>query len=91
MFHILVADDDKNIRFYLEALLSSSGYTVSLAENGDRALEIMDREHIDLVLVDVMMPGIDGFEFATSVRELNADIPILFMTAKIMQMILPPC
>ena len=82
MFHILVADDDKNIRLYLEALLTSNGYTVSVAENGSRALEIMDREHIDLVVVDVMMPEIDGYELTRMLRESDENLPILMVSAR---------
>lgn len=82
MFHILVADDDKNIRLYLEALLTSNGYTVSVAENGSRALEIMDREHIDLVVVDVMMPEIDGYELTRILRESDENLPILMVSAR---------
>ncbi len=82
MFHILVADDDKNIRLYLEAVLVSNGYTVSLAENGARALEIMDREHIDLVIVDVMMPEINGYELTRTLRECDENLPILMVSAK---------
>ncbi len=82
MFHILVADDDKNIRLYLEALLVSNGYTVSLAENGEKALQIMDEEHIDLVIVDVMMPVLDGYELTKTLRECDENLPILMVSAK---------
>ena len=58
MFHILVVDDDKNTRMYFEAVLTSNGYTVSVAKNGQEALEVTDREHIDLAVLDVMMPKI---------------------------------
>ena len=63
MFHILVADDDKHTRMLLRAVLESENYTVSTAENGEQALELLDREHIDLVILDVMMPEMDGYEF----------------------------
>ena len=82
MFHILVADDDKNIRLYFEAVLSANGYTVSLAENGEKALEIMDREHIDLMIVDIMMPGMNGYELTKTIREFDENIPILMVSAK---------
>ena len=63
MFHILVVDDDKNTRLLLKAVLEAERYTVSTAENGEAALEIMDREHIDLVVLDIMMPKMDGYRF----------------------------
>ena len=68
MFHILVADDDKHTRMLLRAVLESENYTVSTAENGEQALELLDREHIDLVILDVMMPEMDGYEFTRIVR-----------------------
>lgn len=82
MFHILVADDDKNIRRLLKAILETEHYTVSTAGNGREALEIIDKEHIDLVLLDIMMPDMDGYEFTTVLRESNNDLPILMVTAK---------
>ena len=82
MFHILVADDDKHTRMLLRAVLESENYTVSTAENGDQALELLDREHIDLVILDVMMPEMDGYEFTRIVRQTDSTLPILMVTAK---------
>ena len=82
MFHILVADDDKNIRLYLEAVLTANGYTVSVAEDGAKALDIMDREHIDLVIVDVMMPKMNGYELTKTLRECDGNLPILMVSAR---------
>lgn len=82
MFHILVADDDKNIRILLRAVLENAGYTVSLAENGRQALELLDKEHIDLVVLDVMMPELDGYEFTKAVRQSETNIPIIMVSAK---------
>ncbi len=82
MFHILVVDDDKNTRRLLKAVLESENYTVSLAENGEDALEIMDKEYIDLVVLDVMMPKMDGYEFTKTLRDLNNNLPILMISAK---------
>ena len=59
MFHILVVDDDKNTRLLFRAVLEDAGYTVSAAENGEEALAVLDREHVDLVVLDVMMPKPD--------------------------------
>ena len=82
MFHILVADDDKHTRMLLRAVLESENYTVSTAENGEQALELLDREHIDLVILDVMMPEMDGYEFTRIVRQTDSTLPILMVTAK---------
>ncbi len=82
MFHILVADDDKNTRRLFKAVLERAGYRVSLAENGDEALYVMDRENIDLVVLDVMMPVMDGFEFARTLRETKNELPILMVSAR---------
>ena len=82
MFHILVADDDKHTRMLLRAVLEGENYTVSTAENGEQALELLDREHIDLVVLDVMMPGMDGYEFTRIVRQTDSTLPILMVTAK---------
>lgn len=82
MFHILVVDDDKNTRRYFDALLVKEGYTVSAAQNGIEALEVMDREHIDLVVLDIMMPKMDGYEFTKTLRNVNNYLPILMVSAK---------
>lgn len=82
MFHILVVDDDKNTRKYLKAVLEAENYTVSLAENGLEALEVLKSEYIDLVLLDIMMPKMDGYEFTNELREGHSDLPILMVTAK---------
>ena len=82
MFHILVVDDDKNTRMYFEAVLKSSGYTVTAAKNGEEAIDIMDKEHIDLVVLDIMMPRMDGYEFTRTLRECDNNLPILMVSAK---------
>ena len=82
MFHILVVDDDKNTRKFFQALLESEGYTVSLAENGEDAMEAMEKTPVDLVVLDVMMPRMDGYEFTETLRELQNDLPILMVSAK---------
>ena len=82
MIHVLVVDDDKNTRLYLEGVLYENGYDVSLAENGIKALEIMDKEHIDLVVLDVMMPGMDGYELTKTLRDWDNNLPILMISAK---------
>ena len=82
MFHLLVVDDDKNTRLFLTALLEDAGYTVTAASNGEEALEVMDRAHIDLVVLDIMMPKMDGYEFTSTLRECNNNLPILMVSAK---------
>ncbi len=82
MFHILVVDDDKNTRLFLSAVIKDAKYIVSTAENGEEALEIMDREHIDLIVLDIMMPKMDGYEFTKHIREANNNLPILMVSAK---------
>ncbi|MBQ8859366.1 MAG: response regulator transcription factor [Clostridia bacterium] len=82
MFHILVVDDDKNTRMFLRAVLEGAGYTVSTATNGQDALGVMDREHIDLVVLDIMMPKMDGYEFTRTLRESDNNLPILMVSAK---------
>ena len=82
VFHILVVDDDKNTRMYLQAVMENAGYTVSTAEDGEDALNVMDREHIDLVVLDVMMPKMDGYEFTKALRESDNNLPILMVSAK---------
>ena len=82
MFHILVVDDDKNTRMYFEAVLKNNGYTVTVAKNGGDALDAMDKEHIDLVVLDIMMPKMDGYEFTKTLRECDNNLPILMVSAK---------
>ena len=82
MFHILVADDDKHTRMFLEAVLVNANYTVSLAKNGIEALEVLDKEHVDLIVLDIMMPGMDGYELTKTLREADNNIPILMVSAK---------
>jgi len=82
MFHILVVDDDKSTRRLMRALLEREYYTVDLAENGVQALEIMEKKHVDLVVLDIMMPQMDGYEFTRQVRGVNNDLPILMVSAK---------
>ena len=82
MFHILVVDDDKNTRLLFRAVLEDAGYTVSAAKNGEEALTVLDREHVDLVVLDVMMPKLDGYEFTRTLRQTDNNLPILMVSAK---------
>ena len=82
MFHVLVVDDDKNTRLLMRALLEGEHYTVTLAANGEEALSAMERNHVDLVVLDLMMPRMDGYEFTRELRAANNDLPILMVSAK---------
>ena len=82
MFHILVVDDDKNTRRYLRAVLESEGYTVTTAKDGKEALSLMDGNYVDLIVLDIMMPNIDGYEFTRIIRESNENLPILMVSAR---------
>lgn len=82
MFHILVADDDRNTRRLIRAVLEADGYTVTTAEDGVQALAALEKEHIDLAVIDIMMPNMDGYEFTRSLREGSSDLPILMVSAR---------
>ena len=81
MYNILICDDEKDIRSALRIYLTSDGYAVYEAANGDEALVIAAREEIHLVLMDVMMPGMDGITAMTKLRE-SSNVPIILLTAK---------
>ena len=81
MFNVLVVDDDKNTRSLMQAVLGKD-YNVFTAENGNAALTIMDEQYVDLVVVDIMMPGLDGYGFTSALRESDSEIPILMVSAK---------
>ncbi|MEG0777954.1 MAG: response regulator transcription factor [Oscillospiraceae bacterium] len=82
MFNILVVEDDANTRKLMEAVLLQNGYRPFLSENGVAALEIMEQKQIDLVVLDIMMPKMDGYEFAKTLREGDCNLPILMVTAR---------
>lgn len=82
MFQILVAEDDKNLRRLVETFLARSGYSVYCARDGVEALDILDREHIDLIVSDIMMPNMDGYTLTEELRRSGFNQPILFITAK---------
>ena len=82
MFRILVVEDDKDLRELFCRTLEKNDFTALPAENADRALEILDSQYVDLMISDVMMPGMDGFELLRELREADFDIPVLIITAK---------
>lgn len=82
MFDILVCEDEKNIRHLMCEYLKKANYNVYESENGQEALSILDKTHIDLVITDIMMPKKDGFSLSKDLRQSGLDIPILIITAK---------
>ena len=82
MFKILVVEDDRDLNRTVCAFLNASGYQATGCLNAGDAYDAMYAKIFDLIVSDIMMPGIDGFEFARTVRSLNENIPILFMTAR---------
>ena len=82
MFQILIAEDDKNTRRLMEAVLKEHGYHPILACDGLEALKLLDTHHVDLVILDIMMPGMDGYEFTRQLRATDYTLPILMVTAK---------
>ena len=82
VFNILVVDDHAHIRRLYEYSLEKSGYHPFTAQNGKEALEVLEREHIDLVILDVMMPVLDGYGFLKELRGGGSEIPVLVITAR---------
>ncbi|MGN1301580.1 MAG: response regulator transcription factor [Clostridia bacterium] len=82
MFKILVVEDNKNLRKLMVTYLKKNNYEPLEAEDGEQALDILDKNHIDLIITDIMMPNMDGFELTKELREANYMLPILFVTAK---------
>lgn len=82
MFTILVVGDNADMRELFCTVLSDSGYHAIPALDGMDALDIMDKEYIDLIVADIMMPNMDGYELTRSLRAANYDLPILMVTAK---------
>lgn len=82
MFKVLVVEDDKDLNRAVCSFLNQSGYETTGCHNANDAYNTMYGDSFDLIVSDIMMPDIDGFEFAKTVRELNEEIPILFMTAR---------
>lgn len=82
MFKILVVEDDKNLRKLITTYLKKNEYITYEATNGLEALDIMDTNYIDLIISDIMMKKMDGYELTKSLRDANYTIPILLVTAK---------
>ena len=82
MFKIMVVEDDKNARRLMETVLRQHGYEPVVAVDGVDALEKMETNHVDLIVLDIMMPRMDGYELTRTLRESGSEIPILMITAK---------
>ena len=82
MFKILVVEDDRDLNRSVCSFLNHSGYEATGCLSAEEVYDEMYKTTFDLIVSDIMMPNIDGFEFAKTVRSLNSDIPILFMTAR---------
>ncbi|MBQ7913916.1 MAG: response regulator transcription factor [Clostridia bacterium] len=82
MFNILVVEDDKNTRKLLSAILSNNGYNVITATDGEDALSVLEHSHVDLMVIDVMMPKMDGYELTATLRDAGSQIPMLMLSAK---------
>lgn len=82
MFKILVVEDDKNLKKLIKITLTKENYTVYEASNGEEALEMLDTNYVDLIISDVMMPEMDGFELIKELRTSKYKMPIMLITAK---------
>ena len=82
MFHILVAEDDAKLRQLICTVLVKNGYRVTGAADGEEALRIFEKEFVDLMICDVMMPMLDGYRLTSMLRSANNNLPILMITAR---------
>jgi two-component system OmpR family response regulator len=82
MFSVLVVEDDETINKMMCAKLKQQNFKIFQSFDGEEALELMDREHIDLIICDIMMPNMDGYELTKELRSVHNTIPILMVTAK---------
>ena len=82
MFTVLIAEDDLNTRRLTADVLEEHGYNVLTAKDGAEALELLDSKHADLIIADIMMPRLDGYELTSQLRSAGNNIPIIMVTAK---------
>ncbi len=82
MFTVLIVEDDKNLRKLMDIKLSAEGYSTLLAEDGKVALELLYANHVDIALVDAMMPIMNGYEFIKEARESESLVPFIMITAR---------
>lgn len=83
-FRLLLVEDDEALRFIVKDNLEQNNYQVEVAENGEAALNLFEQNSFDLIILDVMLPKIDGFQVAETIRKTNEQIPIIFLTARSM-------
>lgn len=81
MLNILIVEDDRNINKLMQAITSQAGYHPIPVYSAEEALDVLDKVTVDLIVLDVMLPGMDGFEFAKLIRDHRMTIPILMVTA----------
>ncbi len=81
---ILLVEDDEALRFIVKDNLEENNYMVEIAEDGEKALALFNTSRFDIIVLDVMLPKIDGFKVAETVRKTNQQIPIIFLTARAM-------
>ena len=82
MFKILIAEDDRELRQLFQHVLVKNGYTVTGVSNGAEALEAIDAGYYDLIISDIMMPRVDGYELVRAIREAGQNTPVMMITAK---------
>lgn len=82
MFRILIAEDDSELRQLFSHVLTKHGYNVTGVDNGEEALKALELSYYDLIISDIMMPVMDGYELVSSIREAGFKIPVLMITAK---------
>lgn len=82
MAKILIAEDNMGLRQLMVIHLRRAGHTVYEAANGSEALEVMDHNHIDLIIADIMMPVMDGYQLIKEIRDVGIDTPVLIVTSK---------
>ncbi len=82
MYQIMIVEDDKNTRLLMSAVLGRNGYATVLAENGEEALKLLEETQVDLIVLDIMMPRMDGFAFTHALRSNDCNLPILMVTAR---------
>ena len=82
MFKILIAEDDRELRQLFQHVLLKNGYTVKGVADGQEALDALEKDYYDMIISDIMMPNMDGYELVRSLRDAGDSIPVLMVTAK---------